>query len=128
MTIEQILIGIIVLLVGIIIGGTGGQALVKRTMGNVGQSDNTAATAASAAATAAASAAATAAASLDRHVAKLDVSVGKQWDLLNEIRQQQTKMAATLEQFPEMCKLKHEQVDREQTRIQTEIDALRARA
>ncbi len=37
MTIEQILGGIIVLLIGLLIGGAGGPALVWRTLGNVGQ-------------------------------------------------------------------------------------------
>ncbi len=115
-------------LVGIIIGGAGGQALVRRAVGNViAQPDNSAVAASSAAATAA-STAATAVTSLTQHVGRLQESVDKQWDTLDKIREEQTKMSTAFAQFresyPELCKLKHDSIDREQNRMQTEIDQL----
>ncbi len=118
MTSESILIGIIVLLFGVVIGGTGGQALIRRAIGTNGSVDKEVAVAASAAA----SAAATAAASLNQHVERIQESVDKQWDTLDEIGKQQTRLATAFEQFPEVCKLKHEGVDRELKQMQSEID------
>ncbi len=120
MTIETMLIGIIVLLAGVVIGGAGGQALIRRTLGNTGQSDNGVVTATAATA----SAAATAAASLNNHVSHLEEAIAKQWDALNDIRQQQTEIATAFKQFPETCKLRHEAIDHEQQRMQAEIDIL----
>ncbi len=127
MTVEQILITIIVLLVGLIVGGAGGTALIRRATGRtISPEDTTAATTAAAAATAAA--ASSAAVALNGQVARLQESVDKQWDTLNNIREQQTHLATAFEQFPEMCKLKHEAIDRDQTRMQAEIDILQKKS
>ncbi len=124
MTTEQILGAIIILLVGLVIGGAGGQALVRRAIGgSAGQLDT-----ATSAATSAAAAAATAAESLNRHVTRLQTSVDKQWDTLNEIQRQQMKLTTAFEQFPEKCALKHEAIAHDQSRMQAEIDGLRAKA
>lgn len=124
---EQILIYVIVALFGVILGGAGGQAIVRRAVGNVsngnGHSGDVAA--AATAATAAASAAATAAAALNGHVASLQHAVENQSALLTDIALKQTHLATVFEQFPTTCKLRHDNIEKEQGRMQAEIDTLR---
>ena len=129
MSLDQFLIDLVLVLVGLLLGGAGGQAIIKRAVGSGGADNSSAIIAANAASAAALAAANTAAASnlvLTNHIASLQNTLDDHGKTLVNIEKEQTRLAQALEGYCEVCRTKHEAIDQRESQIQKEIDGLRS--
>ena len=126
MTLIEILVAVIVLLAGILIGGAGGQALIRKSLNNiVGNVPDSVISASMTAAAAASTTATTATSILTNHMTELQAAINKQGDTLKGLVEGQIEMRATLKGFQSMCEVRHSALEKEMTRRQAEIDRLR---
>ncbi len=118
---SQTLWYIIVALIGVIAGGAGAGigTLVRQIAKNPGVVDSSTDFAAAVNANAATAIA------ISNHLASVDKTLVTQGETLTRIELEQTRMSAAFKQFPETCKLRHENVDENMTRMQGELNFLR---
>lgn len=124
----EILVGVIIFLIGII-GGSSVQTMLRK--GNIlPDSVTSASSAAASAASAAASAAAVTVAfreEVSGHMANLEAVLREQNDTLRTIQIEQASQSSSMAGFTVVCKAKHDAIDKEQRRIDLEINTLRAK-
>lgn len=135
MSVEQILLGVILVLVGVVAGGAGGQALIKKVVSNGvltqrGQDTITFTTSTAIAATATAAAAAAAANTkiLTQHIEVTRAFIERNGETLSKIQSEQVRMTAVLEGFSKLCAANHATIDKELLHLQSDINRTKGRS